>query len=560
MDQAKCNNSSTDITADCRGRLIFDPAVLDALDTKKHLAWQHLLDSANREEFQDLSRLLNTQQARQILHHARNGLPIPKCQCGSPLSWHADRHRYRNYCSRACTARYSVDSKKSKNLATMGKEWHTQTADWREKVRTTSRARFGTDHYSQTQDFKQRTADTCLEKFGVERPAQSPTVRQKMRSTNLERYGVPNAAQSAEIQQKMQDTNLERYGVINAAARHISEATRAFLQAPTRLTVALQTQTIREIAQEHGISVKPLYDRVKLWNITLPVWSTSSMERQIHDFVSQHYTGEIVINDRSLLNNQEIDIWLPDLNLAIECNGTYWHCESQGRGSDYHLNKTLRCQEKNIDLVHIWENDWIDRRNIVESMLRYRLGVCATVHARKLKPVELSTEQCRLFIEGNHLQGWAVGARACVGLIDQNGSIMSAMALGRDRFGKTQSWELLRFASILCYAIPGAASKLLKHFVSAHNPEKIISYSDRASTRGAVYEKMGFVLDHYSRPNYRYTRDYMKFYSRNRFQKHRLPKLLEKFDAALTEWQNMQANGWDRLWDCGNAVYVWSRS
>lgn len=540
--------------------MIFDPEVLDGLESTKRLSWQHLLASSNSIEFQQLSDLLKTQQARQLVYHARYGPTVPQCPCGGRLSWHADQHRYRDYCSRACTARYSVTIKKTKNLATIGKEWHTQTAQWREKVKATSRDRFGTDHYSQTPEFKQRTAQTCWEKFGVERPAQSPVVREKMRSTNLARYGVANAAQSTDIQQKMQDTNLTRYGVANAASRHITEATRDFLQDPNRLTEALQTQTVREIAQAHGISVKPLYDRVKLWDITLPIWSSSSMERQVHDFVSRHYAGEIVINDRSLMSNQEIDIWLPDLNLAIECNGTYWHCESQGRGSDYHLNKTQRCQEKGIDLMHIWENDWVDRRNIVESMLQYRLGTCVTVPARKLKIVELSTTECQAFMEKNHLQGWAVGAKVSIGLSDTAGNIMSAMSLGLDRFGKTQSWELLRFASALCYAVPGAASKLLKHFISNHDPEKIISYSDRAMTTGGVYDKMGFVLDHYSRPNYRYTRDYMKFYSRNRFQKHRLPKLLEKFDAALTEWQNMRVNGWDRIWDCGNAVYVWVRS
>ena len=43
-----------------------------------------------------------------------------------------------------------------------------------------------------------------------------------------------------------------------------------------------------------------------------------------------------------------------------------------------------------------------------------------------------------------------------------------------------------------------------------------------------------------------------------KYQKHKLPKLLEAFDANLTEWQNMQNNGYDRIWDCGNDVWKWS--
>ena len=559
MDQAEHHNSSAKHATDPGGKLIFDTKVLDALDSKKHLSWQHLLDSANGPEFEALSQQLNTRQARQLLYHARHGTPVPVCQCGNLLSWHPDRRRYRDYCSCACTARYSAADKKIRNLAAIGREWHTQTPGWLEKVKSTSRTRYGVDHYSQTKEFQRRTTATCLEKFGVAHPAQSLNIQQKMQDTNLQRYGVTNAAQARGVQQKMQDTNLQRYGVTNAASRHISEDTRAFLDDPVRLAETLQTKTVREIAEEHGISVKPLYDRVRLWNISLPVWASSSMERQVSQFIAQHYHGEIIVNDRSLLGNQEIDIWIPGLNLAIECNGTYWHCESQGRGHDYHLNKTQQCQQKHISLLHIWENDWILRRDIVESMLMYRLGACQPLAARKLTTVELSTKQCQLFMEQNHLQGWAIGAKVCIGLVDQTGSVRSAMALGRDRFGKTHAWELLRFASSLCYAIPGAASKLLTHFISTHSPEKIVSYSDRASTTGGVYQKLGFVLDHCSRPNYRYTQDYMKFYSRNRFQKHRLSSLLENFDRNLSEWQNMKNNGWDRLWDCGNAVYVWTR-
>jgi hypothetical protein len=31
------------------------------------------------------------------------------------------------------------------------------------------------------------------------------------------------------------------------------------------------------------------------------------------------------------------------------------------------------------------------------------------------------------------------------------------------------------------------------------------------------------------------------------------------FDAKLTEWQNMQANGYDRIWDCGDYIFLWQK-
>ena len=39
------------------------------------------------------------------------------------------------------------------------------------------------------------------------------------------------------------------------------------------------------------------------------------------------------------------------------------------------------------------------------------------------------------------------------------------------------------------------------------------------------------------------------------FAKHTLAKRLAAYDPALTEWENMKTNGWDRIWDCGSFRY-----
>lgn len=44
--------------------------------------------------------------------------------------------------------------------------------------------------------------------------------------------------------------------------------------------------------------------------------------------------------------------------------------------------------------------------------------------------------------------------------------------------------------------------------------------------------------------------------SRNKYQKHKLKNLLENFDPKLSEIENMVNNGFDRIWDCGNKVFV----
>jgi hypothetical protein len=47
--------------------------------------------------------------------------------------------------------------------------------------------------------------------------------------------------------------------------------------------------------------------------------------------------------------------------------------------------------------------------------------------------------------------------------------------------------------------------------------------------------------------------------SRLKCQKHKLQNILETFDPSLTEWENLQLNDYDRIWDCGVLTYVWKK-
>jgi hypothetical protein len=40
------------------------------------------------------------------------------------------------------------------------------------------------------------------------------------------------------------------------------------------------------------------------------------------------------------------------------------------------------------------------------------------------------------------------------------------------------------------------------------------------------------------------------------FQKSKLKNKLQKFDESLSEWENMKANGFDRIWDCGHSKWI----
>lgn len=171
--------------------------------------------------------------------------------------------------------------------------------------------------------------------------------------------------------------------------------------------------------------------------------------------------------------------------------------------------------------------------------------------ARACTVGEVDSKTEKAFLNHNHLQGYHPSS-LCYGLF-YRGSLVSLMSFVKPRFNKKTDWELLRFCNKLNTQVVGGASRLF----SRRPKGSIVSYSDSRLSLGHLYENLGFVRQFINSPGYYYTNDYQTFYSRVKFQKHKLPKILEIFDPFKTEWENMQANGFDRIWDCGTTTWIY---
>ena len=128
----------------------------------------------------------------------------------------------------------------------------------------------------------------------------------------------------------------------------------------------------------------------------------------------------------------------------------------------------------------------------------------------------------------------------------------------RKALGTTASpsaYEMYRFCTN--GNVIGGAGKLLNFFIKTYKPTQIISYADRrwSNKNDVFYPKIGFNFVGTTRPNYYYTSDYITREYRFKYRKNNLSKLLTTFDPILSEWKNMQLNGYDRIWDCGNLKY-----
>lgn len=226
---------------------------------------------------------------------------------------------------------------------------------------------------------------------------------------------------------------------------------------------------------------------------------------------------KIMVGSRLVIPPRELDIYLPGKKLAIEFDGLFWHSDANDIITKaYHVGKTEACDEKGIRLIHVFEDEWIEKRRIVESRLKNLLGVYdKTVFARKCEIKDVTLREAELFQNSSHIQG-TVRSKARLGLYFEN-ELIALMTFGKCRFDKKHEWEMLRFCCKLGYHIPGAAGKLLKHFEKTYRPKSLVSYADRRWSTGNLYKALGFMFVRNSSPNYWYVSNTMKRYSRIEF-------------------------------------------
>jgi len=281
---------------------------------------------------------------------------------------------------------------------------------------------------------------------------------------------------------------------------------------------------------------------------------------EIFDYIFLERTREII-------KPLELDLYSKEHKIAIEYNGLMFHSHGISKHSKFnnpkdepkkHLNKTLLCQDKNIQLLHIFENEFTNpiSKSIWVSMINLKIGkIKDKIPARKCVVKEVPTKEAKEFINKNHLQGYS-NAKIKIGLYFDS-KLVSIMTFGKPRYNKEYQYELIRFCSLKDTIVQGAGSKLLKAFERMFNPESLISYANLRWSQGNFYEKVGFDFLRSTSPNFFYFKEngYI-LESRVKFQKHKLDKILEVYDKNKTATENMYLNGYRKIYDCGNNVYI----
>ena len=491
--------------------------------------------------------------SQRLYHIVNEIINIPNCpECGKDLKFYKFTSGYSKFCSNICMRSSPI---------------------LLEQRRQTCLEKYGVDHPFKSDEVKRKRRETCLEKYGVDHNSKAPEVRDKIKQTCLEKYGVDHNFKSEDSKNKRKNTWIERYGVDQywKSDKSIEDWKKHNLKHRKEVIWPRLIKSLKEknfilltTPEEFTGDIEFLCDSGHKNSTCIGNWfrdlkcgkcsgnGMSKMEQDIFDYISSFVEAEN--GTKKIISPKQLDIYIKEHNLAIEFNGIYYHSESTGTPRDYHINKTLACRDMEIDLIHIFEDEWLYKQDIVKSMLLNKLGKIENrVYARKCKVKKIETKIKDLFLEHNHIQGTCVSS-INLGLFHEE-ELISVMTFGKRKItGQVAKNELLRFCNKLNTSAVGGVSKLFKYYVDTYKPNNIISYADKRWFSGKMYEDLGFELDHESGPNYWYIINGLREH-RAKYQKHKLPKLLEKFDSTKTEWQNMQDNGYDRIWDCGMLVY-----
>jgi len=445
------------------------------------------------------------------------------------------------------------------------------------KTKKTNLERYGVENVFESEEIKEKSKKTCFEKYGVEFVQQTKFFIDGVKKTIFEKYGVEHHLQIPEILEKQKKTNLEKYGVEHASENEKikSKITKMIKKSWKKKSCKIYPNVLKiendiltfycEKCEKEFKIIKQLYQNRKklkseICTICNPLDNQiSDKENQLLNFIKENYYGNIVESDRKILNGKELDIYLPELNLAFEFNGLYWHSEFY-KDKNYHLNKTESCLEKNIQLIHIYEDEWIYKQDIVKSMILNKLKKnTKKIYARKTIIKKVTDNKIiRDFLNKNHIQGF-VGSSIKLGLFYEN-ELVSLMTFGKKRKfmnsnSKEGEYELLRFCNKLNTNVVGGASKLFKYFERNYNFSEIITYADRSYSQGKLYETLGFNFISKTQPNYYYIISKKKYHRFN-FRKDVLVK--EGYNQNKTEHEIMLERNIYRIYNSGSLKFIYS--
>jgi len=497
-----------------------------------------------------------------------NNMSKPLClMCNSETKFINFKEGYQTHCSLKCSQSNPMTKAKQKQtqLDKFG-GYAFSTPEGIDKMKKTNLAKYGDTSFSRTKSFRDKSEQTSLLNWGVKNPMHNNLIKEKSKVTQFNLYGNygfvanPNPEKS---RQTCMDIYGANYFLQSDIGKKLYKET-LFSNYLNKLIPYLKKNNLiwdseqKYVGWYNGLepnvykafctkcNQETTFDLRCRCLKCYPLNSNASLlEKEIVSFIKQNYNGEIITNTKSIIPPLELDIYLPELNLAFEFNGTYWH-STKFKQIDYHSNKTEQALKQGISLIHIWEQSYNRNPDLIKSMILNKLGTLNNkIHARKCKVVTLPQDEVSIFLDMNHIHGNGRSTPSNVSLT-YNGEPVIVLTYYKEN---DIIW-IDRLSTKKYYKVNGGFSRLLSKLDSGNRIMSYISRDWSPDYESTSYNKIGFKKIKITPPTLYYSNRYSNKHW-FQYQKYKL-KTNKFYDEKLTSEEIMELNGFFATYDSGN--------
>jgi len=429
-----------------------------------------------------------------------------------------------------------TNEKKYKIYKKIKKSWSDKTSIEKQKIIEKRKQTWNNKTKEEKETILLKRSHTMLEKYGYKTTFETPIIKDKINQSLFKKFKNKHHFSNSSIQLKRIKSykNILKIKIEKKLNGTSYQYIKHYFNENKTIFIDLYHNKCKNISSISYSNFKHKLEKNNLCKHCYKTHGSSLKEKELFNYIKTIYKDDII--HRYRIDSIEVDIFIPKLNLAFEFNGLYWHSELF-KDKNYHLNKTNICKNNNIKLIHIWEDDWTFKHNIIKSRIRSLFNMNDTIYARKCIIKNVNNIEAEQFFTDNHLQNF-ISTPYYIGLYYQE-KLVQCMCFSKNENG---CYLLNRFCSILNYNIIGGVSKILKYFIKNYNPDKIISYFDRSWGHSNIYKKIGFVFENYTNPSYYYI----------------INKILRTHSSDFKDNKLFNTNN-NKIYDCGLIKFTWKK-
>lgn len=447
-------------------------------------------------------------------------------------------------------------------------------------------------------EISKKSQDTYFEHTGYRNIFQNPERMKQWRKDFKEKHGVEHPLQVKEIKEKQEKTTLERHGTLNFLQMPKSiktvEERYGSVENMYKETSKKSAKTLKKNKYQKIVDLLNIFDfdiinyddntkifklkcrkcnhefTVKRPEITYNYKNNrrfcpkcdfknmtfrSLQEEDLAKFITSICKDkEIKYNKKT--NGIELDISVPEMGIAFDYNGIYWHSSAAGKEMNYHINKKRIAYKAGYQLYYVWEDLWTNniKRNIIESNIRSIFGIYEkTINASNCNIKEISIEnkefkEIERFLRENDIDGNVKNAYKCFAMYYNNHLVLVSIISKTDNklneIGENHyNYIVSRLTIKNNYNIIDGLDMILKYITNIpefSNMLYLLNMDWNSFKLNPVFEKNNFV-------NTKQVKIFCKQETNN------IRKTAEETDILLED------TGYLNFWDAGNLILAYNK-